>query len=154
MVDSTWPFVLGMFHGGKYLLYPKLGTQLAQLLTGELCPIVGHQVSRDSKAAHYVLPYKVLYLVCSDLCDRFDFDPLCEVFNGYHEILHLMCCQRKMTQNVYSLCMEWPRAVNRPQLFCGCMVPICMPLALLTSMVIPSIVFLNCWPVVPSSDDF
>ena len=111
------------------MLYPKLVTQLAQLLTGELCPIFEHQVSRDSKAAHYVLPYKVLYLVCGDLGERFDFDPLCEVFDGYHEILHLTCCQRERTQNVYSL--EW-----------------------LTSLCIPSTVFLNCWPVVPSSDDF
>jgi len=143
-----------MFHRGKYLLYPKLGTQLAQLLTGELCPIVGHQMSRDSKVAHYVLPYKVLYLVCGDLCDRFDFDPLCEVFDGYHDILYLACCQRERTQNVYFPGMERPRAVNRPQLFYGCMVSVCMSLALLTSLGIPSAVFLNCWPVVPSSDDF
>jgi len=39
----------------------------------------------DPKAAYYVLPYEMMYLVSGDLGDKLGFNPLGEVLDGHHK---------------------------------------------------------------------
>ena len=93
-------------------------------------------------------PYKTLNLVCGNLGYWFRFNPLGEVFNRHHQVLHLPDRQWKESQNVDSPCMKRPRAVNRLQLLGRRLVPIGVLLALFATLGILLAVFSHRWPVV------
>ena len=120
--------------GARRMQTPVVSPQLFQDVTCKLSPIVCHQAFRHTKPAHYVLPYKALDLVCGDLGHWLCFDPLGEVLNRHYQVLHLPDRQWEGSQNVNFPSMERPGAVNRLQLFWGCLVPIGVLLALLATL--------------------
>ena len=132
---------LGVLDRREHLLYADLCTQLAQLLAGELCVVFEDKTPWYTKAAHNILPYEMQHLVSRDLRHWLGFNPLCEVFDGYYQILHLPYRQREGPQNVDSPRMKGPRAIDGPQLFWWRFVPVGVLLALLASLGVPYAIF-------------
>ena len=118
----------------------------------KLSPIVRHQALRHSKPAHNVFPYETFDLVCGDLGHWFCFDPVGEILNCHHQVLHLPDRQRERSQDVDSPRMKRPRAVNRLQLLGRRLVPIGVLLALFATLRILLAVFSHRWPVVACTE--
>ena len=83
-----------------------------------------------------------------DLGHWFRFNPLGEIFNCHHQVLHLPDHQWERSQNVDSPRMKRPRAVNRLQFLGRRFVPIGVLLALLATLCVLLAVLPHCWPVV------
>jgi len=115
--------------------------------------VVGNQVSRDPKTTYNVLSHKMLHLVSSYLSNWLGLNPLCEVLNGYHEVLHVTNCQKERTQDFYPLSMERPWAVDWPQLLRWCVVSISMHMTLLALLCMPHTILLHGRLIIPNSDD-
>jgi len=79
------PVRLGVLDRREHLLYADLCTELAQLLAGKLCAVVGDKTPWYAKATHDILAHKILHLVSRDLCYQLDFNPLREVFDDHYQ---------------------------------------------------------------------
>ena len=115
-------------------------------LTIKLQSVVRDKCMRDSKLSDNILPNKFHSICIFDICQRFDFNPLCKVIYIDQQISFIPCRFRERTYNVQFLLRKRPRArqwIKEP----SCLMNVwCLTLALVILLHIFLCFLLHIWP--------